>query len=116
MGRRKILLPLAAVIAALGTLMVFLYVQGADERAKEKFDTVDVLTRRKQIDAGESFDDAAKAGKFALKPVPNNALVDGYQTDLTGLSRSRGDPDHLHRRPGHLLDVGATRRSPPRRW
>ena len=86
MGRRKILLPLAAVIAALGTLMVFLYVQGADGRAKEKFDTVDVLVAVKQVEAGESFDDAAKAGKFDMKPVPNNALVDGYQTDLTSLT------------------------------
>ena len=43
MGRRKILLPLAAVIAALGTLMVFMYVQGAESRASDKFDGVQVL-------------------------------------------------------------------------
>jgi pilus assembly protein CpaB len=43
MARRKILLVLAAVIAAFGTLLVFLYVQSADSRAREKIDTVDVL-------------------------------------------------------------------------
>jgi len=85
MGRRKILLPLAAVIAALGTLMVFMYAKAADSRAEEQFDAVQVLQAVKQIDSGESFDDAAQAGKFELKNVPKAELLDGYQTDLTGL-------------------------------
>ena len=85
MGRRKILLPLAAVIAALGTLMVFMYAKAADSRAEEQFDAVQVLQAVKQVDAGESFDDAAQAGKFKLENVPKGELLDGYQIDLTGL-------------------------------
>src|SRR5690606_1249627 len=64
MDRRKILLVLAAVIAALGTLLVFLYVQGADDRAKKDIEAVEILTAVETIEPGETFDDAAAAGKF----------------------------------------------------
>lgn len=86
MGRRKILLPLAALIAALGTLMVFMYAKAADSRAEEQFDTVQVLRAVTQIEAGESFNDAASGGKFKLEKVSKGELLDGYQTDLTGLT------------------------------
>lgn len=86
MGRRKILIPLAAVIAALGTLMVFLYVQGAEGRAEEKYDAVEVLRAVKPIEPGETFDDAARASKFQLQAVAQDQLLDGYQTDLEALS------------------------------
>jgi pilus assembly protein CpaB len=88
MGRRKILLPLAALIAAVGTLMVFLYVQGAESRADERYDAVEVLRAVKQIEPGESFDDAAKSSKFQLQTVASDQLLDGYQKDLSGLSGS----------------------------
>ena len=52
MDRRKVLLPVAAVIAALGTLLVFLYVRGADTRADERYEAVQVLRVVKQIAAG----------------------------------------------------------------
>ena len=40
MGRRTILLVVAALVAALGTTMVFMYVRGVDARANERFDAV----------------------------------------------------------------------------
>ncbi|RYP85673.1 Flp pilus assembly protein CpaB [Nocardioides guangzhouensis] len=86
MGRRKFLLPVAALIAALGTLMVFLYAQNADGRAADEYDTVKVLTAVKQVEAGEKFNDAVTAGKFELQPVAKSSLIEGYQTDLSGLS------------------------------
>ena len=46
MDRRKILLVAAAVVAVLGTALVFLYVRGADKRAEERFETVEVLRGR----------------------------------------------------------------------
>ena len=52
MDRRKVLLVVAAVIAALGTLLVFLYVRGADTRADQRYDAVQVLRVVKQIDRG----------------------------------------------------------------
>lgn len=89
MDRRKILLVLAAVIAALGTLLVFLYVQGADERAKEDIEAVEVLAAVETIEPGETFDDAAAAGKFAPVEVPKDQVLDGAQTNLQGLSGLR---------------------------
>ena len=43
MDRRRVLLVVAAIIAALGTLLVFLYVRGADDRANQKYHAVQVL-------------------------------------------------------------------------
>ena len=56
MDRRRILLIIAAVVAALGTLLVFLYVRNADARAQESVDAVQVLTVSQAIAAGESYD------------------------------------------------------------
>jgi pilus assembly protein CpaB len=83
MNRRKILLLLAAMIAALGTLLVFLYVQGAEGRAKEDFEAVEVLVATQDIKQGESFDEAAS--KFKLSEVPKDSVIDGAQTSLDGL-------------------------------
>jgi pilus assembly protein CpaB len=83
MNRRKILLLLAAMIAALGTLLVWIWVQGAEGRAKEEFEAVEVLVAQQDIEQGESFEDAAS--KFALEEVPENSVLDGAQTSLDGL-------------------------------
>ena len=83
MNRRRILLLLAAMIAALGTLLVFLYVQGAEGRAKDEFEAVEVLVAQQNIEQGESFDEAAS--KFALEEVPKDSVIDGAQTSLEGL-------------------------------
>ena len=66
MDRRRILLVVAVVVALLGTALVFLYVRGADARAEDRFDTVDVLRAVAPIEAGETIDDAAANGKLAL--------------------------------------------------
>ena len=44
MDRRRILLIVAVIVALLGTALVFLYVRGADARAEDRFETVEVLT------------------------------------------------------------------------
>ena len=64
MDRRKVLLIVAAVIAALGTLLVFLYVRGADTRADQRYDAVQVLAWVKPITAGETVEAAQAAGKI----------------------------------------------------
>jgi len=86
MDRRRILLVFAAVIAALGTLLVFLYVRGADTRAQEEFDTVQVLTAVQLIAPGEAVDAAAAAGKFQLQPVPTSSLLAGYLIDTAAIT------------------------------
>ena len=86
MGRRGILLTFAALIAALGTMLVFLYVRGADARAGQVYDTVDVLRAVKVIPAGETVEEAQAAGKFQLQPVPEGQLLAGYLSDTASLA------------------------------
>lgn len=69
MDRRRILLAVAAIIAALGTLLVFLYVRGADDRANQKFHAVKVLKAVKQINVGETVAAAQAAGKIEESTV-----------------------------------------------
>jgi pilus assembly protein CpaB len=75
MDRRKVLLLVAAVIAALGTLLVFLYVRGADNRADTRYAAVTVLKAVKQIDAGETVEAAQTAGKFTTASVSQQDLL-----------------------------------------
>lgn len=86
MDRRKVLLIAATLVALLGVALVFLYVRGADNRAEERFETVDVLTAVAPIAPGESIDDAATAGKLALQPVAQDNLLPNAQTTITDLS------------------------------
>ncbi len=85
MDRRRILLIIAAVIAALGTLLVFLYVRSADARAEDKIDAVEVLTATQPIASGESYDDALAAGKIASKGVARSQLLQNVQTSADAL-------------------------------
>ncbi|HWJ83377.1 MAG TPA: RcpC/CpaB family pilus assembly protein [Nocardioides sp.] len=75
------------MIAALGVALVFVYAKGADDRAAQKYDTVDVLTvaAGKTILPGESIDAALQAGKIVKAPVPKDQLLDGASADTTAL-------------------------------
>jgi pilus assembly protein CpaB len=86
MERRRILVVAAALVAALGAVMVFLYVRGADTRAEDQFKTTDVLVATQPIQAGETLEAASGAGKITKKSVTNNSLLAGYQVDLTALA------------------------------
>jgi pilus assembly protein CpaB len=77
MDRRKVLLLVAAVIAAFGTLLVFLYVNGADNRADTRYQAVTVLKAVKEIDPGETAAAAQAAGKFATASVSRQDLLSG---------------------------------------
>jgi pilus assembly protein CpaB len=77
MARRPIILTVALAIAALGTAMVILYVQGIDARAADGQEQVEVLTATDVIEAGESVDDAEAAGKLAKTRVVRDDVVDG---------------------------------------
>jgi len=85
MGRRAVLLIVAALVAALGTGMVFLYVRGADNRAEATQAPVQVLKAVKQIDVGEKITDAQSAGKIALGTVPRSQLLAGAVDSTTTL-------------------------------
>jgi pilus assembly protein CpaB len=86
MGRRTVLLIVAALIAALGAGMVFLYVRGADNRASANQQPVQVLKAVAQIDPGETLAAAQAAGKVALGSVPKAQLLTGAVNTTSGLS------------------------------
>lgn len=83
MDRRRVLLVVAAVIAALGTLLVVLYVRSADTRAQDKFHAVKVLTVTKQINPGESVAAAQAAGKIELGTVADGQRLAGALDSLS---------------------------------
>ena len=77
MARRSILLSVAFAIAALGTAMIILYVQGVDARATEGQQRVEVLTATDVIKVGESVADAQAAGKLEKTDVVRDDMVEG---------------------------------------
>lgn len=85
MARRSILLTVALVIAALGTAMIVLYVQGIDARAAEGQELVEVLTATEVIDAGESVSAAQAAGKFAKAGVRREDMVEGALSSVESI-------------------------------
>ena len=86
MDRRKALLAVAAVIAALGTMLVFLYVRGADTRADERYEAVQVLRVVKQIEPGETVEAAQIAGKFETSTVSQKDLLPEALTTTDGIA------------------------------
>ncbi len=86
MGRRRVLLLAAVVLAVLGTALVFLYVRGADNRAEQRFETVEVLKAVVAIEPGESIEEAAASGKIRLEPVAQADLLPNVQTTTEALS------------------------------
>jgi len=82
MGRRTILLVVAALVAVLGSGMVFLYVKGADDRAKSAQTPVAVLKAVGQIEPGETLDQASAAGKIELQDVPKEQALEGAMSAI----------------------------------
>ena len=85
MGRRTVLLIVAALIAALGAGMVFLYVRGADNRAEASQQPVQVLKAVSVINPGETMADAQAAGKIQLGTVPRAQVLAGAVNSASGL-------------------------------
>lgn len=81
MDRRRILLVVAAVVAAMGAALVFVYAQSAENRAAEKYETVDALVVTTEIERGESANEAYANGKIAIEKVPQGELIEGATTD-----------------------------------
>ncbi|MCW2780981.1 MAG: hypothetical protein JWR35_1430 [Marmoricola sp.] len=86
MDRRKVLLIVAAVIAALGTLLVFLYVRSADNRADQRYHAVKVLRAVKQIAPGETVQAAEAAGKIELGAVTEDQLLPNALSSTSGIA------------------------------
>ncbi len=100
MDRRKALLIVAALIAAMGTLLVFLYVRGADTRADERYGAVQVLRVVKQIAPGETVEAAQAAGKIETNSVAQKDLLPDA---LTGTEPVAGKVAVTNIYPGEQL-------------
>ncbi|MCW2817244.1 MAG: hypothetical protein JWR42_31 [Marmoricola sp.] len=103
MDRRKVLLAVAAVIAALGTLLVFLYVHGADTRADARYSAVTVLRATKQIDAGETVAAAQTTGKITSGSISQQDVLAGALTSLDSVADKVATTTIL---PGEQLVTG----------
>lgn len=86
MGRRTLLLIAALVVAALGTVLIFVYVNNVKEEAEGGAAPVDVLVATQQVAAGTSAADASNAGSFELQTVPTDAAAEGALTDISIIS------------------------------
>ncbi len=82
MGRRTILLIIALVVAALGTALVFLYVQSADSRALDGQEQVQVLFATQQIPVGQNAETASANGSLELRTVAKNSAAEGALSDI----------------------------------
>ncbi len=86
MGRRTVILIAAFLIAGLGASLVFLYVQGVDQRAQAEAEAQQVMTVTEPIAAGESVAEAEKAGKFTLTEVAGTAVLADALSDTTSIA------------------------------
>lgn len=82
MGRRTILLIAAVLVAALGTGLIFAYVNGVNDRALADQSPQKVLVAKAMIPSGTTAADAAKAGGFELKTVAKNSVATGALSDI----------------------------------
>lgn len=102
MDRRRALLIAAAVVAALGLVLVFLYARGADARADERYDAVDAYKVVQPIALGEPFDDALAAGKIQPEKVPRGQLLEGY-VDAENVDQLTGQLAAMDIAPGEQV-------------
>jgi pilus assembly protein CpaB len=85
MRRKVVLLVVAAMIAAVGAGLVFLYVNGLAGKATADQRLVKVLTASAQINPGETASLAQSEGKFALTQMPASTVVSGALTSVDAI-------------------------------
>jgi pilus assembly protein CpaB len=82
-GRRTLLVIASALVAALGTALVWLYVQGADSRAQSAAQSAvelrPVLVAKAQADAGAAADSLATVTRSAPPDLAADAFVPGQK-------------------------------------
>jgi pilus assembly protein CpaB len=86
MGRRTLLLIAALVVAALGTVLVFLYANNAQNAAQEGQTLVKVLVAKSKIEVGTTGSAASANGAFEEQQVPKSTAVDGALADATPIA------------------------------
>lgn len=82
MGRRTIVLVSALLIAALGVLLVFLYVRGADNRADAGRKTETVLVASQTIAMGTTGEQAEADSLYTSKAISVDSVAEGALTSI----------------------------------
>lgn len=85
MNRRLVPVIAAVLIAALGTVLVFIYVNGVNDRALAGQNPVSVLVAKGTITVGTSAAAAEAAGDFKTEKVPADALAQGYLSSIDSI-------------------------------
>lgn len=83
MGRRTVLLIAAIIVAALGTTLVFMYANRAEEAALAGQEPVQVLVATAGIPAGSTGSTIAESAVVELRMLPAAAVPTGALSDLT---------------------------------
>ena len=86
MGRRTLLLIAALVVAALGTVLVWMYANNANNEAQQGQQLVQVLVAKTKIDAGTSGTTAANGGAFETQNIPASAAVPTAISDAASIA------------------------------
>ena len=86
MGRRTLLLVAALVVAALGTTMVFLYVNGVNDRALADQKPVQVLVATAPIAIGTTARDAQNSGALEQRTISRVSAARGALSDITPIA------------------------------
>jgi pilus assembly protein CpaB len=86
MGRRTFLLIAALAVAAVGTTMVFLYVNGVNDRALADQHPVQVLVATAPIAAGTTAAEAQSAGALEKRTVSRASVAPGALSDITPIA------------------------------
>ncbi|CAB4953075.1 unannotated protein [freshwater metagenome] len=86
MSRRTLLLIAALVLAAVGTVLVFMYAQNAQNVATEGQTLKKVLVAKTAIEVGTTGAAAAASGSFTEQELPASAIVDGAIDDAAPLA------------------------------
>jgi len=90
MERRTLLLIASTLVAALGTALIWLYVQGADQRAQEGQELVSVWVPKQTVAVGATADDVRD--QLIRTTLPRNTVlqINGMITDpnqITGFAK-----------------------------
>ena len=85
MGRRSVLLVTALVVAALGTVLVFMYVNNTVSRTQSEWDPVEALVATETIPAGTSAASLVESGVVELRMISGTNIPAGALGSLTGV-------------------------------
>lgn len=86
MGRRTLLLIAALVVAALGTVLVWMYANNADNEAQQGQQLVKVLVAKTKIEVGTSGSVAQSNGAFEQVTLPQSAVTPNSLSDASPIA------------------------------